>query len=62
MSMLAKIPSEDFIFDLLRNHLPHDDEAGYASKPLTNREYVIALLLVTAFLVLLILGFRVLIT
>jgi hypothetical protein len=60
--MATKTSSVNFIFDLLRNHLPHDDETDDSIRPLTNWEFVLALVLVTAFLFLIILGFRALIT
>jgi hypothetical protein len=60
--MRTKIRSEDFVFELLRNHLPHDDKRNDTCKPFTNWEYVIALVLVTVFLILFISGLGVLIT
>lgn len=60
--MAMKTSSMNFIFDLLQNHLPHDDETDDSSKPLTDWKFVLTLVLVTAFLFLIILGFRALIT
>jgi hypothetical protein len=60
MTMAVKFTK--FIFDLLQTHLPHDDETDEARKPLTNWEYVIALVVVAAFMILLLWGFQVLIT
>ena len=62
MLITPKFSSADFIFDLIKFHLPHYDEPDINGSPLKGREFILALLLVTTFLFLVIEGFQIITT
>jgi hypothetical protein len=62
MLITPKFSSADFIFDLIKFHLPHSDEPDTSDSPLKGREFILALVLVTILLFLVVEGFHIIVT